>query len=91
MTLSFLGHRFDLDSRATAFFKNGELFQKLSGDKTTAEILSNVFYESLPKPKFQGHNWQGRRNIWGQGDMSQPYFGKKALKMSYFEFCPHQV
>ena len=41
MTLSFLGHRFDLDSRATAFFKNGELFQKLSGDKTTAEVLSN--------------------------------------------------
>ena len=44
MTLSFLGHRFDLDSRATAFFKNGELFQKLSGDETTAEVLSNVFY-----------------------------------------------
>ena len=46
-----------------------------------SNIWSNLFHHIL----------QGRRNIWGQGDMSQPCFGNKALKMSYSKFCPHQV
>ena len=37
------------------------------------------------------YNKQGRRNIWGHGDMSQPYFGTKPYKFPIFENCPNQL